>query len=179
MGLDLTMMRTPDQIPKQFPLLFRKSPSYFRGVPYEDLVAADLLDQDCDSAMRPDWPPIGLSKARANQLQSLFEAPDEEEQTPTLVEVAPTARELRVMQEWQSATDCARSARSRKRNKVPAYKFLSNDGWIVTPEESLILAYGLIKHLELEASLAATPKYVSQFCAFNQLAAWNGGYNVW
>jgi hypothetical protein len=37
--------------------------------------------------------------------------------------------------------------RSKKKGKVPAFKFSSNDGWTITPEDCVIIAYRLLLYL--------------------------------
>ena len=49
--------------------------------------------------------------------------------------------------EYVETCKAARSKRSNEPGKIPYFKFCSNDGWLVTPEESRIIAEGLTKLL--------------------------------
>lgn len=180
MGLDLTMLRTPDEMAEDVPDLVRESPGYFRGVPHDVMNAAGIFDEDAESLEFPDWPPAGLRKARAAQLCSLFEAPAVDDPVYSLLELKPTYRELRVMQKYVTEYGRARAVRSKKQGRVPALKFGSNDGWIVTPEECLIIAYRLRSYLAKESPAGNDdPEWVDAFAVFNEVAAKYGGYEVW
>jgi len=178
--MDLTMLRTPDEIPENAPSIVRESPGYFRGVPSDTLTAAGILDFDTKFAKQPAWPPEGVKKRRAHQLRVLFEPPADDDPDTSVVETAPTWRELQIMQRYVSGYLRTRCTRSRKQGKVPAFKFGSNDGWIVTAEECLIIAYRLrLFLLEKSAGTDDDPEFVEAFAAFNEVAAKYGGYDVW
>lgn len=63
--------------------------------------------------------------------------------------------------------------------KVPAFKFETNDGWIVTPPECLWIA----EALELRSLLLDEGRWrslVEEFAAFNRRCGeWTDGYAVW
>jgi hypothetical protein len=107
----------------------------------------------------PAWPPPGLSVERAEQLRDLFSPASvvyrvrESEPARTLAELKATFRELRILQRYLDAEGRVRSAVSKKPGKVPSFKFGSNDGWHVIPEECLIMASRLTAYVaEQEAS---------------------------
>lgn len=181
MGLDLTMLRTPDGLPNNVPEIVRNLPlGYFRGAPFDAMSAADLLDFDVGSRDLPAWPPQPLKERRAYQLLELFEQLDPEEPPTLVAKVKPTYAELRIMQKYVFDLQRMRSARSRKRGRVPAYKFLSNDGWIVTPIECLLIAFRLQVYLKTGARTEVEDHtYIAAFVAYNELAAKWGGYEVW
>jgi len=207
MGLDLSMLRTPDEMTEDVPALVRESPGYFRGAPFDIMDAAGIFDDDVEYLKFPDWPPAGLKESRAEQLLSLLEPPAEEDPVYSLLDLKPTYRELRVMQKYVTEKARARTVRSKKQGRVPALKFDSNDGWIVTPEECLIIAYRLRSYLAEEspadrddqnwrdvflkaangdpdahdAFLKAEDEdseWVDAFVVFNEVAAKYGGYEV-
>jgi hypothetical protein len=167
MGFDLSMVRTPFDIPGRYPDLIRDYPGYFRGIPFEELDEAGVLDYGMAIPKGPAWPPKGLTAARARKLRHLFDeqiASDEEPDADAadalkvqagsvngpgalLLKVNPTPRELRIMQRFLAGERQAHSAVSRSLGKVPAFKFGSNDGWHVIPEECLVIARGLAELL--------------------------------
>lgn len=103
MGMDLSMMRTPDTIPKGLPKILRGYPGYFRGVPRDAMNAAGVLDHDTELPNHPDWPPAGLTQARAEELLLLFEEPADDDPETSVMETRPTYRELRQMQRYVDA----------------------------------------------------------------------------
>ena len=178
MGLDLRIVREPDIVPADLPEILRESPAYFRGVPYEALAAAGILDDEMESAEGPDWPPAGMTKARAEEILRLFERPCDDDPETSVIETKPTYHELRRMQKYVEESGRTLSKRSRKRGKVPSFKFLSNDGWHVVPEECLVIAYRLHVFLEGGPQMEGREE-VHAFAVFNELAAKYGGYEVW
>ena len=179
MGFDLSMIRPPYEIPETFPDIVRESPGYFRGVPYDTMNAAGILDHDAMPPAWPDWPPAGLKKARAEHLLTLFEPPAEGDRAVSLMQLKITFRELRVMQKYMTESARVYSARSKKQGRVPSFKFQANDGFHVTPEECLIIACRLQSYLADAAPADDDdPEWVEGFAAFNQVAAQYGGYEV-
>src|SRR5262249_32724983 len=130
----------------------------------------------------PAWPPKGLAAERAEQ----FEATDEEDWA---AELSPTPAELALIEAYRAAQNEVRGKRSRRRHKVPTFKFCSNDGWLVTPDECLAVAKGV--RLAVAACrdevLACGEDWdpdqlillVLRWGAYNELAADHGGYQVW
>jgi len=178
MGMDLTMMRTPDTIPKGRPKILRDYPGYFRGVPRDAIDAAGVLDYDAGLPGGPDWPPAGMTQARAEELLLLFDEPTDDDPDTSVMEVSPTYRELRQMQRYVDADSRTRATRSRKQGRVPWFKFASNDGWHVTPEECLIITCRLRALFEVDEE-GILQEEAEDFAVFNELAARNGGYEVW
>lgn len=68
--------------------------------------------------------------------------------------------------EWEAV----RAARSPKPHHIFAYKFESNDGWLVTPEECRDINYLLHSHPD---------EHVRQFAKFCLFAKERGGFEVW
>lgn len=70
------------------------------------------------------------------------------------------------------------STPSSDENKVPTFKFCSNDGWIVTPAECEVIA-SYIETAEVTSDDADWVQYVKRFGQFNRRATKLGGYRVY
>jgi hypothetical protein len=83
--------------------------------------------------------------------------------------------------EARRAWDAVLATPSPVPNRVPAYKFQSNEGWIVTPAECLLLARwlrNLLRAGHVPAPLAYDVDLLVAFYNFNVRAAEHGGYTV-
>jgi hypothetical protein len=98
-----------------------------------------------------------------------------------------TDAELAAARELLRAHDEAVSRDSLRDGRVGAWKFASNDGWLVTPDECRAIAARLRAHAEVIASDffpdAGIPykdglKWVLGFARYNEIAAEHGGYRV-
>jgi hypothetical protein len=149
------------------------------------MAVADLLDEEMATPKLPRWPPRGISPQRADELRlHLF--------TPELDDVIKP-RELPLVADFLKRFSRATGRRSNSLGRVPAFKFLSNDGWLVTPDECQLIADGLDTALakrraELVRGLRAqgysrTAKTVADlliwWAQYNRVAADHGGYRVW
>lgn len=90
-------------------------------------------------------------------------------------------------------TTAVRAQRAPTDTAVGAWKFCSNDGWIVTPDECLILSQGIdeaLNEADFERVLAAAlsgrddkadqwEQYIARFGEFCWSAAMRGGFEVW
>ncbi len=99
------------------------------------------LQPDLDSALSvlapewPSWPPKDVPPERVKILHRAMSGKgDDHELTPK--ERAAVKSMLRRAEE-------IRATRSRKRGMVPAFKFRTNDGWLVVPEECSAIARAL------------------------------------
>src|SRR5579884_3027487 len=150
------------------------------------MAAADLLDEEAPAPKLPRWPPRGLSPGRADELGPyLFDAARLEARTE------PQERPLVAgfLQRFTKAT----ARRSETPGRVPAYKFRSNDGWLVHPDECRRIADGLDAALagrqaqvlrRLRArGYSRTPQTLADllvwWAQYNRVAADHGGYRVW
>jgi hypothetical protein len=138
MGLDLSMVRTPTAVPADYPEVVRKYPGYFRGVPHI-LYDCGVLDRKMSEATWPAWPPLGLTAERAEQLREFY-AEDAEQ---SVIEPPATPRELRILRRYLEAENRSRSAVCPRPGKIPFFKFNSNDGWHVLPEECIAIINAL------------------------------------
>lgn len=75
---------------------------------------------------------------------------------------------------------------ARERRRVPAFKFLSNDGWLVSSEECLIIAEALEGYTPsddvlLKWNLTPTEArtWIGEFVTYNRKASKHGGYRVY
>lgn len=94
---------------------------------------------------------------------------------------------------WEEKNGHLKRFRSKTASAVPIGKFCSNDGWVVVPDECLIIANGLDTLLK-----AGTPivyrdtwegkdvtvgeedlKYVQEFADYCRRASTHGGFEVW
>lgn len=131
MGFDLTMRGTPQGLPEGFPGKAEGHPEWYRMRPHAmTLMAAVLGDLgvlvEQDAPLLPTWPPPGLSEERADAIHGGGDA---------------TPDERAAYDAWKGAFDAAAGTRSRA--GVPSFKFASNDGWIVQPEECLAITAAL------------------------------------
>ncbi|MDC0720276.1 hypothetical protein [Nannocystis bainbridge] len=100
---------------------------------------------------------------------------------------APTEAELAAARAYLQAHEAAVESSSLKDGRVGAFKFQSNDGWLVTPEECAVLARKLREHVEViaqdyfpDAGVAREDgrKWILGFARYNEIAAEHGGYRV-
>jgi hypothetical protein len=183
MGFDLYMVRDPDAVPDDMPEIVKESPSYFRGVPHKAMAAAGIFgDNETEPLTTNVYPPAGMTEARWEKIFSLFDRPTEDDPPTSVRKIKPTFKELRLMQNYMNECHQYTSARCIKPGKVPLKKFAANDGFHVTAEECLVIAYRLHKYL---GKTKGQPKgsedreFVEAFAAFNELAAKYDGYEVW
>lgn len=75
-----------------------------------------------------------------------------------------------------------RNFRSRDRKLVPGYKFVFNQGMIVTPPECRLVHGALERWMGTPEARAFDKKiraFVGQWAEFNRVASERGGYEVW
>lgn len=144
---------------------------------------AGTLDVELEQDEIPKWPPEGIAADRIDELGAfIFDGRE-----PTSL---PTSSEMAVIEEWRSAADTVLGKRSTQNGKVPVFKFLSNDYWIVFPEECLAIASGLRQALEQnkpniipteeESGMAPDEarEWILSWVSYNEVAATHGGYRV-
>jgi hypothetical protein len=184
MGFDLFMLETPSEWPAAYQPMFEDQPEYwrFQNDAMAGMVAlmaeAGVLDAVVPQPEFPDWPPPGLSDERAGELEGWVYADAEEEESPTAAEAAllePFRRHLREILRTRSASA----------EFVPMFKFQTNDGWIVGPEECAVIAEGLRETVDSlrvpeESGLTRDEgrEWILNWAAYNEVAARHGGYKV-
>jgi hypothetical protein len=192
MGFDMYTVLPVEKLPKDYEPIFDDMPAYyqltFSGM-FEvvaAMAAAGFLDEEMTAPRQPRWPPRGISEERAEQLQ------------PVILDPKKLKRRLRpdevpiiegFLKRWHAAT----GRRSKTAGKVPAFKFTSNDGWWVQPEECRVVSTALaetlrdrprVLHQGLRArgykrALRDVEPLVAPWAMYNHIAADHGGYRVW
>lgn len=209
MGFDLFMLRTPSPLPKGYRPQTADAPRYFRlnGRAMAIVCAAINLAGAGYSDDPPEdptpYPPPGMSEARAETLlealsdactpfqlrKGRFDARDLDATLAMTNEETATLRE-----HYASVERYVRASSLREvdgRQCFGLYKLSSNDGWVVRPDECVVIAAGLVADPDdtiewLYDSDAVDPdtnekslrKLLSQFAQYNAAASKFGGYRV-
>jgi hypothetical protein len=161
-------------------------PLRFGTVVFNTLATADVLCQR-DPPEEPAWPAAGsaIAPERAEALHAHYAGEEP-------IEPAPTAVEKREYQAYCELRARWLGVRSPTKGRVPAFKFSSNDGWIVDAEEAAIIAEAVASVLAdedqfellcdiLEVSRGgdkALREGLAKFQRFNARCAKADGYTV-
>ena len=140
MGFDMQMVTPPKQLPPAYVAQYADQPGYYRFKTSAMVIMVAVMEGagvlgDDPSPQWPPWPPKDVPPER---LKLIEEAVNKGEVMPGLSEL-----ERRIATSAIDASKKLRSTPSKKPNRVPAFKFRSNDGWLVTTEECSIVARGL------------------------------------
>lgn len=192
MGFDMRFVLPPANLPDWYQPIEPEEPGYYQltfGGMFEvvaAMAAAGLLDEEVPVPLLPDWPPLGLTTERAGELQaSLHDSAKLDE----LIQ----PHERTAVAEFLGHFTGATGQRSAYEGRVPGYKFRSNDGWLVTPEECRVIADGLdaaldgerdeLVHRLRERGYSRTADTVWDllfwWAKYNRVAVDHGGYRVW
>lgn len=143
MGMDITMNEPPTPAEVRQAKLDADSPDYFRfnwsgmRVMVTTMVAAGAVTEE-EAPVFPPWPPAGTAADRQDLVRdALFE--------PTLEVKLTSAEQIRV-RTMRTTRKKLLATHSKKPGKVPAFKFLSNEGWIVAGDECTVIAKQLSAH---------------------------------
>jgi hypothetical protein len=145
MSFDMQMVEPPKQLPPAYVAQYEERPGNYSlntsamVIMVTVMEAAGILGDD-PVPQWPAWPPKGIAPER---LKLLEEAVSEEKIKPEL-----TDAERRLATSAIEDSKRVRSTRSKKLDRVPAFKFRSNDGWLVTSEECGLIAAGLRRFAE-------------------------------
>lgn len=193
MGYDLQMVRAPasvdeDELPNSSGV-----PGYYRfnnwgmRMTVGALEWADAIHGGAAPPF-PEFPPAGLDVDRAYAaLDRLSVAPDDE----TFDEDGgdpPTDAEIEAVRIYKAARDRVAATPSIVDDRIGGYKFASNDGWLITPDECRIVARRLRERVDMIArdffpdagvSEADGRRWLLGFARYNELAAEHGGYRVY
>lgn len=193
MGYDLQMVRAPASVDEEELPNSSGVPGYYRfnnwgmRMTVGALEWADAIHGGAAPRF-PDFPPPGVDVDRAYAaLDRLSVAPgdetyDEDEGDP------PTDAELDAVRTYKIARDLIAAKPSIVDDQVGAYKFASNDGWLITPDECRILARRLRASVDMiaeqffpDAGVSAEDgrRWLLGFARYNELAAEHGGYRVY
>jgi hypothetical protein len=151
---------------------------------------ADLLDKETAAPELPRWEDVGLSTERGQELFDYWVYRPEPGR-PTLADVLEP-HERPAVAEYLARFEAA-TGQPAPPERALGYKFRTNDGWLVTPDECLVIADGLDEALtnfrgtlvlelrwrgysHTEESIA---DLLSPWAKYNRVAADHGGYRVW
>jgi hypothetical protein len=191
------LVQRPTKLPDWYVPIARDYPGMYQltfGGMFEVAagMAADGLLVRAPVPQLPRWPPPGLTEKRAEELWYSIFAPDTDRPLAELLRP-----DERPAVEGAIAGYLARFERATGRRAPPgkalAYKFATNDGWLVTPKECRAIADGLTAALarrrrKLVRGLAArgynrTEESVADllepWALYNRFAADHGGYRIW
>ncbi len=138
MGMDITMNEPPTPAEIREAKLDTDNPGYFRfnwggmHVMVTTMVAAGAVVEGDKRPVLPTWPPAGTAKDRKDIVGEALGDPslDVKLTPPEQIRVRATRKT------WKQLL----STHSAKRGKVPAFKYLSNEGWIVGGDECTVVA---------------------------------------
>lgn len=119
--------------------------------------AAGLLDEECES---PDFDatiPDGIDEERFEQIVDALEFGDEPD--PPLTDV-----ERRAIEQARKDQELLLAVQSPNSGHSPGFKFGSNDGWIITPEECAAIGVAM-------AELMADPDQLAEICPTDESKA--------
>ncbi|WAS99198.1 hypothetical protein [Nannocystis punicea] len=186
MGYDLQMVRTPpaadeNELPNSSGIA-----GYYRFNMWGMRMTVGALEwaDAIHYGPAPEIPELELDGLDEDRVFAALEAVRGEapEDAP-----APSAAELAAARAYLQAHEAAVSASSLQNGRAGAFKFQSNDGWLVTPEECAALAGKLRQHADLiardyfpdaDVSREDGHKWILGFARYNEIAAEHGGYRV-
>ncbi|MCY1057618.1 hypothetical protein [Nannocystis sp. SCPEA4] len=186
MGFDLQMVRTPAaadeaELPNSSGIA-----GYYRFNVWGMNMTVGALEW-ADAIHYKSAPPIPEPELNGIDEDRLFETIEALRGEAPETAAPPTEAEVRAARAYVQAHEDSVSASSLVDGRVGAYKFQTNDGWLVTPEECVVLARKLRQHAELIARDYFPDAGVKQddgrrwilgFARYNEIAAEHGGYRV-
>jgi len=194
MGFDIFMNEEPREIGTDYEPQFEEDPRYWRFVSVgmrgmlELMHKAGVIDTNLSSPEFP-WPPEGFAEERVAEIEEWVFQDSEPE-------AEPTDDEKKVLRPLRKQVAQIRGTRSRNPELVPAFKFQTNDGWIIDEEECLLIAdalrdavarsrkfMGLFSSFlpskeETGISKKEAAEWILNWAAYNELASRHGGYKV-
>jgi hypothetical protein len=188
--------RRPSALPEWYEPIDPDSPDLYQvtfGGMYEvaaGMAAAGLLDEDAPVPELPNWESAGFTPERGQELFDFWVYPHQPGK-PTLEDVAEPHERLafaEFLKRYEAATGQPAPA-----GKALGYKFLSSDGWLVTPDECRLIASGLESALDHQRGklvrglrgrgYSRTTETVWDllfwWARYNLVAADYGGYRIW
>lgn len=144
---------------------------------YRALSVAKVLDEDCErpnfDATFPDW----LPPERVDDIIDALESGDEPD--PPI-----TDEEQGAIEQAQAAQQTLLETRSPKQGMLPAFKFGSNDGWVVSVEECAMICSAIERMLaDHQLRSAACPTddartLIQNWAQYVLVAQQTGGFTV-
>jgi hypothetical protein len=154
------------------------------------MAVARLLDEETAAPKLPRWPPGKMTQERAEELWPYLFEPAKPGQAALADILAPHERSIvsKYLTRFEAAT-----GKPAPPGKALGYKFRSNDGWLVTPDECRVIADGLdvalaerrddlVRGLQdrgYSRTLDTVSDLLGWWAQYNRVAADHGGYRVW
>lgn len=188
MGYDFTMVRTPPSVDARELPNSNGIPGNYRFTTWGMQMTLGALEwADAIHYERTHTlPALEVGALDTDDVAAAFAslaAPGGEPVGPT-----PSAAALDLVRRHQRACEEVLTRSSLRDGRVGAYKFQSNDGWLVTPEECEVLdrclrasAAMIARDMFTDAGLTAEDglRWVLGFARYNAVAAEHGGYRVY
>jgi hypothetical protein len=196
MGFWMQFVRPPTKLPKWYEPLNPEYPDLY-DLTFEGMreVAAAmsvafLLDEKTPAPQLPRWGDVGLSPERGQELFELFVyRPKPGQQT---LDDVLTPEERPAFIEYLARFEAA-TGQPAPPGQALGYKFRTNDGWLVTPDECRVIAHGLdedladhrddlirgLRHRGYSRTLDTVRDLLVWWAQYNRVAADHGGYGVW
>lgn len=138
MGMDITMNEPPTAAEVRQAKLDHDDPAYYRfnhgsmAAMVLTMISAGAVVQGDPAPTFPTWPPAGTPADRKDLLdEALADASLEVKLTPP-----EQIRVRTVRKRWKQLL----ATHSARKGKVPAFKFMSNEDWIVAGDECTVIA---------------------------------------
>lgn len=186
MGYDLQMVRTPPAVDEKELPNSSGIAGYYRFNVWGMRMTVGALEwaDAIHYGPAPEIPELELDGLEEDGVFAAMEALRGEAPADA---PSPTQAELAAARAYLQAHEDAVSSSSLTDGRVGAFKFQTNDGWLVTPEECAVLARKLRAHADLiardyfpdaDVSREDGLKWILGFARYNEIAAEHGGYRV-
>lgn len=196
MAFDLEMvvappMRVPGYTPqdRDRPERFQCANRVMRDM-VDVMTAAGVLDIGEAHRELPQWPPEGISPARIKALGAELFMEGANCHVVFTYPREPSAREAPLFDDWAERTAETLCRPSASPGRVPACKFQSHSGWMVTPAECRWIAEALEREMVRQPAALLAPllaskwpatkagQWIRDWTAYHRVAQAHGGYRV-
>ena len=187
MGFDFTMVAQDLNLPADFVPRYEEMPGYYHlnnsgmALMRSTMQRFGVLDENPSSPkLDKVWPPRCMNADRARNINDWLT--HGAEKFP--LDRPASGREIRKVRAAIERFEQLLKSTSPDPGKVPAYKFMTNDGWFVVPEECEAISEALIAPSDFDPSSLPEGQrepfaVVQEWASFNSAAALNGGYRVY
>lgn len=190
MGFDMQLVEEPENYPTDYEPQEPDEPANYRfaagtiGICLAVMHAAEVLDADQPAPNFPSWPPAGIDAKRASMIRRFMKSPEQLRER-----LAPD--EYQLVQAYQQELCSVTAVVPSIGAKVAEFKFLSNDGWWLSPRECRLIWEGLERLLRMGHeplfnwlrkegySEVEAREFIRLWAGYNRLAADCGGYRVY
>lgn len=155
MSFSFRMINPPEADPSYKPLV-ADAPDYYQvnsigmEILYTIMSAGSMLDEDCEPPNFDEALPEWMDEERVEEVMDALELGDAPD--PPL-----TNKEREAIAQARLAQKILLQVQSPTSGRVPAFKFGSNDGWVITPKECAIIT-------SEAARIRADPELLSRVC---------------